>query len=98
MTHFSTRSFKPLTLDRPARYRIEIQGQLNDTWSINFGGLTISVRTNPGGGKITTLQGLVADQASLHGILNSIRDLGLPLLSVEYLPMKAAKDGGDKDE
>jgi len=28
------------------------------------------------------LSGQIADQAALHGILNKIRDLGLPLLSV----------------
>ncbi len=35
---------------------------------------------------ITTLQGIVADQSALHGILNHIRDLGLPLLKVECSP------------
>jgi len=75
-----------LTLDQPAAYRIEIQGPLDESWSANFGGMAVSTRTVPGDGKCTILEGMVADQASLHGILNAIRDLGLPLLKVEALP------------
>ena len=86
MTESREKSFHPLTLDRPARYQIEIQGQLDESWSTHFGGMTISTQTVSGNGKITILQGVIADQATLHGILNSIRDLGLPLLKVKYLP------------
>jgi hypothetical protein len=32
----------------------------------------------------TTLIGVVADQSALHGLLTRVRDLGLPLLLVEY--------------
>ena len=85
MTESKRKPHLSLTLDRPARYRIEIQGQLDESWSANFGGMTISNLKIYGEGRITTLQGIVADQATLHGILNSIRDLGLPLLKVEYL-------------
>jgi hypothetical protein len=86
MNETKTKPFQPLTLDRPAHYRIEIQGQLDASWSAKFSGLTISTQAIPGDKKVTTLQGIVADQAMLHGILNSIRDLGLPLLKLEYLP------------
>ncbi|MGA2489379.1 MAG: hypothetical protein ABSF99_04210 [Anaerolineales bacterium] len=85
MTESKTKPNRPLKLDQPARYQIKIQGQLDESWSAHFGGMTISTQVIPGDGKITTLQGIVADQATLHGILNSIRDLGLPLLIVEYL-------------
>ena len=91
MTKSSRRPFPPLTLDQPTRYRIEIQGNLGAAWSANFGGMTISIRTNPGAGRITILEGVVADHATLHGILNSIRDLGLPLITVRYLPGKAER-------
>ena len=91
MTESREKSFHPLTLDRPARYQIEIQGQLDESWSTHFGGMIISTQTVPDDGKITILQGIIADQATLHGILNSIRDLGLPLLKVEYLPNSQSK-------
>lgn len=95
MAESKTKSNQPLTLDQPAWYRIEFQGQLDESWSVNFGGMTFSARTNPGDGKITTLQGIVADQASLHGILNSIRDLGLPLLKVDFLSTIESELKGD---
>ena len=91
MANSRRRPIPPLSLDQPARYRIEIQGNLGAAWSANFGGMTIAVQTNPGAGRITILEGMVADQATLHGILNSIRDLGLPLMAVRYLPGKAEK-------
>jgi hypothetical protein len=85
MTESKYKPSQPLTLDRPAQYKIEIQGQLNESWSVNFGNMTLSLHTTSGNLMITILQGVVADQAALHGMLNSIRDLGLPLLKVEYL-------------
>jgi hypothetical protein len=68
---------KRLGLDQPATYEIRVQGRLGDDWAIWFGTPTITVERD-----ITTLAGVVADQAALHGILSKIRDLGLPLLSV----------------
>ena len=66
-----------LSLDQPAAYEIRVQGRLGDDWAVWFGTMTITVK-----GDATTLAGIVADQAALHGILIKIRDLGLPLLSV----------------
>jgi hypothetical protein len=62
----------------PARYCIRVKGQMGPEWSEWFGGMTItSDETNE-----TLLSGQVVDQAALYGILNKIRDLGLPLLSL----------------
>jgi hypothetical protein len=65
-------------LSMPARYRIRVQGRLGPEWSAWFGGLAISWQEPDQ----TILVGPVVDQAALHGILNSIRDQGLPLLEV----------------
>ena len=72
-------------LTTPARYRIRVQGHLGPEWSAWFAGLTLSWQ-EPGQ---TVLSGEVVDQAALHGILNAIRDLGLPLLEVLRLPEEA---------
>lgn len=69
-------------LTRPARYRIVVQGQLGQEWAAWLGGLTLSWQEPDQ----TVLSGPVIDQAALHGILNAIRDLGLPLLEVLRLP------------
>jgi hypothetical protein len=47
--------------------------------------MAVAVECFDDGWAITTLSGTVADQAALHGVLARIRDLGLPLLSVECL-------------
>ncbi len=72
-------------LSMPARYRIRVQGRLGLEWSAWLGGLSLSWQ-EPGQ---TVLVGQVVDQAALHGLLNSIRDLGLPLLEVLRLPEEA---------
>jgi hypothetical protein len=68
---------KRLGLDQPETYEIQVQGRLGDDWASWFAAMTITVECDS-----TTLAGIVADQAALHGILIKIRDLGLPLLSV----------------
>ena len=62
-----------------ALYEIRVQGVLDEQWSDWFAGLTVTPQADGS----TLLVGQVRDQAALHGLLNSIRDIGLPLLSVE---------------
>ena len=62
-------------------YEIRVKGELNLRWSDWFDGFTIT----PVSEGETLLTGTVADQAALHGVLHKIRDLGLPLLSVQRL-------------
>ena len=59
-------------------YRVQVRGYLDDRWSDWLAGLVIQ-RQDDG---TTALVGPVVDQAALHGVLARIRDLGLPLLSV----------------
>jgi hypothetical protein len=74
-----------LQLDTPARYRIKVHGRLDESWSSNFDNMTVAVENDGGSMSITTLSGAVADQVALHGLLARIRDLGLPLLSVQRI-------------
>jgi hypothetical protein len=59
-------------------YEIRIKGHLADRWADMFEGQSF-VRESDG---TTLLSGPVADQAALHGLLRTVRDLGLPLVSV----------------
>jgi hypothetical protein len=59
-------------------YQIRIKGHLGRQWADWFEGLTITLEDNGD----TLLTGLVADQAALHGLLKKVRDLGMPLVSV----------------
>ena len=69
-----------LTADtyEPGLYEIRIKGHLDDRWADWFEGLTITLEDNGD----TLLTGPVVDQAALHGLLRKVRDLGIPLLSV----------------
>jgi hypothetical protein len=62
----------------PGLYEIRVKGHLDDRWSHWFESMTIT-REEDGD---TLLTGPVVDQAALHGLLRKVRDLGLPLLSV----------------
>lgn len=64
--------------DQPLIYQIRIKGHLGHHWSDWFEGLTITLEDNDE----TLLTGPVVDQAALHGVLKRVRDLGLPLVSV----------------
>ena len=64
---------------RTESYAIRITGELAERWQAWFDGMTVE---QPGDGT-TIITGQVTDQAALHGVLQRIRDLGLPLVSVE---------------
>ena len=59
-------------------YQFKIKGRLSQQWKDWFEGLTITLEEDGN----TLLSGAVIDQSALHGILKRIRDLGMPLLSV----------------
>jgi hypothetical protein len=63
---------------QPLVYQIRIKGHLGRQWTDWFGGLTITLEESGD----TFLTGTVVDQAALHGLLKKVRDLGMPLLSV----------------
>jgi len=68
--------------DKLETYEIRIKGILDKKWSDWFDGFSIT-QQHPS--NETLLTGPVADQAALYGLLSKIRDLGLPLLSVQQI-------------
>ncbi len=80
--------------DEPGRYEIRLKGHLNARWAERFEGLRLSHASDG----TTILSGPVVDQAALHGLLRTVRDLALPLLSVRELgPTQASGSDGDAD-
>jgi hypothetical protein len=75
---------------QPMLYQIRIKGHLGCQWTDWFGGLTITLEDNG----VTLLTGPVVDQAALHGLLKRVRDLGMPLLSVN--PVEPSRPGGSE--
>jgi hypothetical protein len=65
----------------PGRYEIRVKGHLDSHWAAWFNGLSLA----HGSDGTTVIRGQVADQAALHGLLQKIRDLGIPLISVNHV-------------
>jgi len=63
------------------RYRIELQSALDSSWADWLGDLELSVTENGD----TVLIGEIVDQSALHGLLARIRDLSIPIVSIERL-------------
>jgi hypothetical protein len=63
------------------RYEIRLKGHLASRWAAWFDGLSL---TNESDGT-TLIHALLVDQAALHGLLEKVRDVGLPLISVAQI-------------
>ena len=81
-------SYVPIVSKRSAgkrsevgRYEIRLKGHLASRWAAWFDGLSL---TNESDGT-TLIRGLVVDQAALHGLIQKVRDVGLPLISVAQI-------------
>jgi hypothetical protein len=62
-------------------YRIVLDGHLAPRWASWFDGMTLTANADNN----SVLEGPVVDQSALHGVLNKLRDIGLPLISVTAL-------------
>ena len=66
------------TANGAGRYEIRLKGHLDSRWAAWFDGLNLCTDSDG----TTVIHGLVADQSALHGLLQKVRDIGLPLISV----------------
>ena len=76
-------------VQEPDRYAIRVKGHLAERWAAWFDDMTVTRRADG----TTVLDGPVADQSALDGLLRKISDLGLPLVSVTptlAIPMSTA--------
>lgn len=82
-------NLRNLKLGEAATYRIEVQGRLDENWSGRLGGMRIALSSEADRSSVTTLSGRVRDQAALMGVLNSLYELHLPILSVDIVSDEA---------
>ena len=76
--------------EAPGRYEIRLQGRLEARWAAWFDGLSLTHESDG----TSVLRGPVADQAALHGLLQKVRDLGLPLIAVMQVGLEQANRRG----
>ncbi len=72
------------------QYEIRVRGHLEPRWAAWFDGLSLSIESDG----TTVIRGPVVDQAALHGLLQKLRDVGLPLVSLTPLPPDASTTEG----
>ncbi len=71
----------PIVQNQSPVYEIRIKGHVGSQWTDWFEGLTVTFEDDGD----TLLTGPVVDQAALYGLLKKVRDLGLPLVSVNLV-------------
>jgi hypothetical protein len=73
------------TMHGPSIYEIRVRGHLEEKWSDQLGGLQITATHGANGQPETILAGRLVDQAALSGVLHTLYELHLPIVSVQYV-------------
>ena len=73
------------SFSKPAVYKIKVLGDLADIWSDRMGGMQITVERKTDQKPVSTLIGRISDQTALTGVLNSLYDLQMSVISVRML-------------
>jgi hypothetical protein len=68
-----------------ATYRIRVHGRLDPKLSDRVEGMHIDTLTRDDGTAESVLEGRLADQAALTGVLNTLYELHLPVISADCL-------------
>ncbi len=78
-------SFTDLDFGGPARYRIVVQGILEDTWRERLAGLSVTTVDRGMKAAHSVLLGHIRDQAELRGVIETLHGLHLPIIRVEQV-------------
>jgi len=77
----------------PTHYEIRVEGCLTEKWAEWLEGLTLTLENGE-----TLISGPVTDQAALFGLLKKVRDLGMPLLSLNQIAFQNSRQANSKQE
>lgn len=76
---------RPSLMREPAIYEIRVRGHLDSKWSSRLEAMNITESQDDDGKTESILVGRLADQAALSGVLNTLYEMHLPVLSMEFL-------------
>ena len=83
--NMTTKIESEFSFQRPAIYKIKVEGVLQENWIQKFQGLKINIERSLSGKSISVLTGKINDQSALSGLLNMLYDYNLTILSVNML-------------
>jgi len=91
-------TLRDLEFGGPARYRIVIQGVLEECWSERLAGLAIRRIDRGDHPPHTALEGPIRDQAELNGVIETLYGLHLPIVKVEQVADESPATNDDESE
>ena len=84
-----TQKIEPeFSFQKPAMYKIQVQGELKESWSERLQGMQINVERSSDAKPESILIGQIDDQAALSGVLNTLYDFNMTIISVQMLQSK----------
>ena len=83
------------TMEGPATYRIRVRGRLDPEWTDRLEGMEIHNLYRDDGQAETVLEGRLLDQSALAGVLSTLHNLHLPVISADCLGTAAAEPRGN---
>ncbi len=69
-------------VDTPRVYEVRVQGWVSSRWEDWLDGMTCTREEGDDALAVTVLSGRLADQSALLGLLQSLHNLGFPILAV----------------
>ena len=73
---------------KPAMYKIKVQGELKENWSERLLGMQITIERSQNNIPVSVLIGQINDQTALSGVLNALYDYNMTIISVQMLKSK----------
>lgn len=87
-TSKTEQDYQNCNFNKSCIYEIRVLGELPEEWSDRLGGMQIIVERKTGSKTVTILTGRISDQAALSGILNTLYDRHMTVISVKMYPEK----------
>ena len=84
----ATKIESEFSFQKPAIYKIKVEGVLKENWIEKFQGLKISTERSLDGKSISVLAGKIIDQSALSGLLTTLYDYNMTIVSVNMLKNK----------
>ena len=73
------------SFQNPAVYKIKVQGEIEKSWASKLQGLQINIERSQSKNPVSVLVGQINDQSALSGIMHTLYDMHMTVISVHML-------------